>query len=273
MIPLPSLRETVERYEITARKNLGQNFLFDLNITNRIARCAGDLSDCTILEIGSGPGGLTRSLLDNGAKKIIAVERDSRCVNALNEIKNIVGDRLVIIEDDALKINERELLGGEKAKIVANLPYNIATELLFKWLDNIDLFQSLTLMFQKEVAERINGQVRSKAYGRLSIISQWLCTIRHEFDLSPQAFFPPPKVTSSVITLTPREKPLAQADKETLKMVCKATFGQRRKMLSSSLKQLTDNPKAVLAIAGIDPKCRPEELNIIQFCAIAGALK
>ncbi len=273
---LPSIGETVRAYGLVAKRNLGQNFLCDSNLLDRIARTAGSLKGNTVIEVGPGPGGLTRALLANGADKVVAIEKDKRCIEALSELQSAAGGRLEVVEADALKIDEAKFLPSpalQKIKIVANLPYNIATELLFKWLDKLHLFESLTLMFQKEVAERITAQPNSKSYGRLSVMSQWLCVCRKEFDIKPEAFLPPPKVTSSVVTLAPREQPLAPAKKELLEKICKTTFGQRRKMLKSSLKQLTDTPETALNLACVDPTMRPENLTIEQFCTLARAME
>lgn len=272
ILSLPTLQETVKKFGVRTKKSLGQNFLFDLNLTAKIAKSAGNLKDSTIIEIGPGPGGLTRALLLTEAKKIIVIEQDSRCISILKELQNIVGDRLEIIEGDALEIKEEEIL-KEKAKIIANLPYNIATELLFKWIDKIELFNSFTLMFQKEVADRITSLPGNKTYGRLSVMVQWLCETSRQFDISPEAFYPPPKVTSSVITITPRTEPLATAKKEILEKICKATFGQRRKTLRASLKQISDEPETLLNVACIEETLRPEQIDVKQFCALARAFE
>lgn len=268
---LPPLSDVLKKYGITPKKELGQNFLFDLNLTDRIVRSAGNLEDVTVIEIGPGPGGLTRSILHGGAKKVVAIDQDTRCMGALHDIAEASGGRLEVVHADALAINERELTTG-RTKIIANLPYNIATVLLFKWLETPELFESMTLMFQKEVADRIMAKPRTKAYGRLSVMTQWCCDVKDNFDISPKAFIPPPKVTSTVITITPRQMPVAEADKTTLENLCKAVFGQRRKTLRSSLKQLTPNPEELLQYAGILPEKRPEELGIEEFCALARAL-
>lgn len=268
---LPPLREIVKTYGIVAEKKLGQNFLFDLNLTDKIARSAGALDSCTVIEIGPGPGALTRSLLSAGAKKVVAVEMDTRALHALQDyLVPVSGGRLELVQGDALSIQETEIASGN-IKIIANLPYNIATTLLFKWLDNIQAFTSLTLMFQKEVAERIFAMPRTKAYGRVSVMAQWLCEIVPVMDIPPQAFNPPPKVTSSVITLVPRKAPLAPASKPVLEKLCKAVFGQRRKMLRKSLQQLTPQPESLLQVAGIKPERRPEELTVQEICALARA--
>lgn len=268
---LPPLREIVKTYGIVAEKKLGQNFLFDLNLTDKIARAAGALDNYTVIEIGPGPGALTRSLLSAGAKKVVAVEMDTRALLALQDyLVPASGGRLELVQGDAISIRETEIASGN-IKIIANLPYNIATTLLFKWLDNIQAFTSLTLMFQKEVAERILATPRTKAYGRVSVMAQWLCEIVPVMDIPPQAFNPPPKVTSSVITLVPRKEPLAPASKPILEKLCKAVFGQRRKMLRKSLQQLTPHPETILQVAGIKPERRPEELTVQELCALARA--
>ncbi len=266
---LPSLKEIVNHYQLNASKKLGQNFLFDMNITDKIVRAAGPLSDFMVVEIGPGPGGLTRSILNSKATKIIAIEKDERCVNALNDYLIPAADgRLEIIHDDALKGELYEPLDG-KIKIIANLPYNISTKLLFNWLACRNKFTSLTLMFQREVAYRIMAKPKTKDYGRLSVKTQWLCEIEHHFDIPPSAFYPPPKVTSSVITLTPRAKPLAQADESKLDQILRATFGLRRKTLKSSLKSICKDPALILKEANIAENCRPEELSVEQFCLLS----
>jgi 16S rRNA (adenine1518-N6/adenine1519-N6)-dimethyltransferase len=269
---LPSIKDVLKLYNLNADKKLGQNFLFDANLTDKIARCKGTLDGKTIIEIGPGPGLLTRSILNAGADKVIAIEKDERCINALNDYLVPHSDnRLQIINADALKTDLYDKV-DKKLTVIANLPYNISTELLFLWLDNISKFENLTLMFQKEVAMRIMAKPRTKDYGRLSIKAQLLCDIEHEFDIPPSAFFPPPKVTSTVITLTPRKAALAKVNMQTLDKVCKATFGQRRKTLRSSLKQIVSNPSDILKNVSIDDNKRPEELSIEEFCNLANEL-
>ncbi|HYM29839.1 MAG TPA: 16S rRNA (adenine(1518)-N(6)/adenine(1519)-N(6))-dimethyltransferase RsmA [Candidatus Cybelea sp.] len=268
---LPPLRDVIARFGLRADKRLGQNFLLDLNLTARIARAAGPLAGHVVLEIGPGPGGLTRALLDAGAERVIAVERDARCVVALGELANAYSGRLRVVEGDALQIDEAELVGREPARIVANLPYNIATVLLLKWLGDVRRFRSYTLMFQKEVAERLVAAPGTKAYGRLSVMTQWRCEARRLFDVPARAFTPSPKVTSSVVGLIPRETPLAPADAGTLERVVAAAFGQRRKMLRSALRTLGDDAEARLFAAGIAPTSRAEELDVAAFCALARA--
>jgi 16S rRNA (adenine1518-N6/adenine1519-N6)-dimethyltransferase len=268
---LPPLREVIAAHGIAARKSLGQNFLLDLNLTRRIARAAGLLDNTTVIEIGPGPGGLTRALLAESAHRVIAIERDPRCLAALATLADAYPNRLELIEADALTLDPATLCDLPR-KIVANLPYNIATALLLRWLNNIRAYETLTLMFQREVAERLSAAPRSSAYGRLSVITQWLCDPKILFDIPGRAFTPPPKVTSTVVQLTPRAAPLAEADKATLERVTAAAFGQRRKMLRASLRTLGVPSEDLLAAAGITPTARAEELSVEQFCAIARAL-
>ena len=271
---LPPLREVIARHGLTARKALGQRFLLDGNLTDRIARAAGDLTRTAVIEIGPGPGGLTRALLANGAREVVAIERDSRAVAALAELVTAAEGRLRLIEADALTMDVAALVAPPRA-VVANLPYNIATPLLTGWLAAIAVapatFTSLTLMFQKEVAERLAAPPASRAFGRLGVLAQWLCEVRALFDVPARAFTPPPKVTSTVVRLVPRPTPLA-ADAALLAEVTAAAFGQRRKMLRSSLKALSVDSAALLASTGIDGSARAEQLNVEQFCALARAL-
>ena len=269
---LPPLREVIARHGIAARKSLGQNFILDLNVTRRIARAAGPIDHAAAIEIGPGPGGLTRALLAEGARLVVAIERDPRCLAALGELAVHHPGRLVLVEGDALAIDPATLADAPR-KIVANLPYNIATALLLRWLDRIGQYESLTLMFQREVAERLVAPPRSPAYGRLSVLVQWLAEPRILFDLPPRAFVPPPKVTSSVVALTPRAIPLAPAAKPVLERVTAAAFGQRRKMLRSSLKTLGVPVEPLLAEAGIAPTARAEELSVAEFCALARGIE
>jgi 16S rRNA (adenine1518-N6/adenine1519-N6)-dimethyltransferase len=269
---LPPLREVIARHGIAARKSLGQNFILDLNLTRRIARAAGRLGGSTVIEIGPGPGGLTRALLAEGASRVVAIERDRRAIAALGELAAHYPGRLDLVEGDALAIDPATLTGPPR-KIVANLPYNIATALLLRWLDRIGDYESLTLMFQREVAERLTARPRQPAYGRLSVLVQWLTEPRILFDIPPSAFVPPPKVTSSVVSLVPRVEPLAPAPKPVLERVTAAAFGQRRKMLRSSLKSLGVPAEALLSAAGIPPTVRAEELSVVQFCALARTME
>ncbi len=268
---LPPLREVIARHRLRATKALGQNFLLDLNLTARIAAAAAPLAGITVLEIGPGPGGLTRALLAGDARRVVAIERDRRAVAALADLAAAYPGRLRVIEGDALEIDEAELLGGEPAKLVANLPYNIATALLIKWLHRPNLFQSYVLMFQKEVAERLVAAPGTKAYGRLSVVTQWQTEAKRLFDVPARAFTPSPKVTSSVVRLVPRPKPLFAADMRLLERVTAAAFGQRRKMLRQSLKALGP-AEVLLRAAGIDGTARGEDLAIADFCALARAL-
>ncbi len=269
---LPTIKEVITKYSINADKKLGQNFLFDLNLTDKIARSAGNLQGKTVIEIGPGPGGLTRSLLAMGAEKVIAIEKDYRCIAALNDyLAPAFPGRLEIIEDDAMKSDVYDKFTSN-TKIVANLPYNIATELLFIWLSKARNFESMTLMFQREVAMRIMAKPRTKDYGRVSVKAQWLCDVDHQFDIPPQAFYPPPKVTSTVITITPRKEPLVELSESKLDVLLRAAFNQRRKMLKVSLKQILDDPYTILDKAGIDGTRRPEELSVIELCNLAKCL-
>lgn len=270
MTTLPPLRDVLTAHGLTARKSLGQHFLLDLNLTGRIARAAGRLDLGTTIEIGPGPGGLTRALLDAGARQVVAIERDDRAIAIQNEIAAAYPGRLEIIADDALKVDAAEL-GQAPRRIVANLPYNISTVLLLNWLKRIDAFESLTLMFQKEVVDRLAATPRDPNYGRLSVITQWLCEVRPLFNVDKRAFTPPPAVMSTVVQLIPRPQPLAPARMETLEQVTAAAFGQRRKMLRSSLKALGP-AEELLAAAAIAPTARAEELSVEQFCALAGHL-
>jgi 16S rRNA (adenine1518-N6/adenine1519-N6)-dimethyltransferase len=274
---LPPLREVVATHGLAAKKNLGQNFLFDLNLTARIARAAGPLADATIIEIGPGPGGLTRALLAEGAKRVIAIERDARPLPALAEIAAHYPGRLDVIEGDALQSDLAALVGDQRpARICANLPYNIATALLTAWLEVPHwppVFDRFVLMFQKEVAERIVATPRERAdYGRLAVLANWRCTTRILFDVPAAAFTPPPKVTSSVVELVPRAAPLS-CDVDGLTTVTQAAFGQRRKMLRQSLKSLGVDPLDLLARAEIEPTKRAEEIDVAGFVTLANALK
>jgi len=269
---LPPLREVIAHYGIAARKSLGQNFILDLNLTRRIARAAGRLDDCTVVEIGPGPGGLTRALLAEGARRVVAIERDKRALAALGELAALYPGRLELVEGDALELDPAALSEPPR-KLVANLPYNIATALLLRWLDRIGAYESLTLMFQREVAERLTAGPREPAYGRLSVLVRWLAEPRILFDIPPSAFVPPPKVTSSLVSLIPRAAPLARASKPVLERVTAAAFGQRRKMLRSSLKSLGVPVEPLLLAAGIPPTARAEELSVREFCALARALQ
>lgn len=268
---LPPLRDVIARHGLAAKKSLGQNFLLDLNLTAKIARAAGRLDDVEVFEVGPGPGGLTRALLSAGARRVVAVERDERCLGALAEISAHWPGRLTVIDGDALQIDPRDHLKGP-TKIVANLPYNIGTELLVRWIGGDEwppFWRSATLMFQKEVAERIAARPETKAYGRLAVLAQWRSTVDIPFTVSPQAFSPPPKVTSAIVRLTPRPMPIAPADRATLERVTAAAFNQRRKMLRQSLKALGGDPRLHLDQAGINDTRRAETLRIEEFCALS----
>ena len=268
---LPPLREVIAQHNLSALKSLGQNFLLDLNLTSKIARQAGDLTQSDVLEIGPGPGGLTRGLLAEGARRVIAIEKDRRCIAALEDIQKAYPDRLKILEGDALSINPMEHLTGP-VKVVANLPYNVGTELLIRWLTPKrwpPFWTSLTLMFQKEVAERIVAPVASKAYGRLALLSQWRTDANIVMNLPPSAFTPPPKVSSAVVHLTALSAPRFEAEAAVLEKTVAKAFNQRRKMLRSSLKGFTLDLEEKLQAAGISPTLRAEQVSLEQFCALA----
>ncbi|MEM8869369.1 MAG: 16S rRNA (adenine(1518)-N(6)/adenine(1519)-N(6))-dimethyltransferase RsmA [Pseudomonadota bacterium] len=268
---LPPLREIIAKHQLRARKSLGQNFLLDLNLTRKIARHAGDLSAYDVLEVGPGPGGLTRALLAEGAVKVVAIERDARCIPALAEVSAAWPDRLTVIEGDALQVDLGHTI-RKPYRVVANLPYNVGTEMLVRWLSPEDWppdWASLTLMFQREVAERIVAVPGSKSYGRLSILSQWRSTPRIVMDLPPTAFTPPPKVSSAVVHFTALAKPRFTADRQVLERVVAAAFQQRRKMMRAALKAVVPDPVAVLTRAGIDPTARAETLDLSAFCTLA----
>jgi 16S rRNA (adenine1518-N6/adenine1519-N6)-dimethyltransferase len=270
---LPPLRDVIARHDLAAKKSLGQNFLLDLNLTRKIARAAGAQDGGTFYEVGPGPGGLTRGLLAEGAGKVIAVERDARCLPALAEIAAAYPGKLEIISHDAMETDEAALF-PQGARIAANLPYNVGTALLIKWLTSEawpPFWQSCTLMFQKEVAQRIVAKPGATHYGRLSVLAGWRATAKILFDVPARAFVPPPKITSSIVHLTPRPTPLAPCTLESLERLTAAAFNQRRKMLRQSLKLLAPDAEARIAAAGIDPTERPEELSIEQFAALARA--
>ena len=267
---LPPLREVIAHYGLAARRSLGQHFLLDLELTRRIARAAGDLSQGTTIEIGPGPGGLTRALLIEGAAKVIAIERDTRCIEALGPLVYASRQRLEVMNEDA-RTAELASMGDTPRRIVANLPYNIAMPLLMNWLDHANSYSHLILMFQREVADRIVARPGSRTYGRPSVMVQWHCTARRLFDVPARAFVPPPKIVSSVISLTPFETPPYPANREDLKAVTAAAFGQRRKMLRTALKRLPVDSATLLDRAGIDPTARAETLDIADFAALARA--
>ncbi len=268
---LPPLREVIATHQLSAKKSLGQNFLLDLNLTAKIARQAGKLAEADVLEIGPGPGGLTRGLLSEGARRVLAIEKDERCLPALQQIADAYDGRLQVINADALEFDPLEYL-TPPIKIAANLPYNVGTELLVRWLTPKEwppFWESLTLMFQKEVAERIVAKPGSKAYGRLAILAQWRSDARIVIDLPPQAFTPPPKVSSAVVHLTALPEPRYPADAAVLSRVVAAAFNQRRKMLRASLKGVAPNIEDHLAAAGIKPTDRAEQIGLEEFCALA----
>ena len=271
---LPPLRDVIETHGLNARKSLGQNFLLDLNLTSKIARQAGDVTECDVLEIGPGPGGLTRGLLSQGARRVLAIEKDARCLPALAEISDAYPDRLQIIEGDALEIDPLEYL-TPPIRVAANLPYNVGTELLVRWLTPKEwppYWQSLTLMFQLEVAHRITAAPGSKAYGRLAILAQWRADAHIVIQLPPSAFTPPPKVASAVVHLTALPEPRFPADTKVLSRVVAAAFGQRRKMLRASLKGVAPDIEDRLIAAGIKPTERAEQVPLEGFCALARAV-
>jgi len=277
--PLPPLRDVIARYDLAAKKSLGQNFLLDLNLTRKIARAAQP-QGAVIYEVGPGPGGLTRALLMEGAAKVIAVERDERCIPALEDIARAYPGRLQIVPADALALDEVKLFLAHRIatpiRIAANLPYNIASALLVKWLTQEKwppFWQSLTLMFQREVAERIAAKPGSNEYGRLSVLAQWRSKPKILFDVSPRAFTPPPKVTSSILQVEPLAEPVAPAGLDDLEAVTAAAFGHRRKMLRQSLKSLAPGTEDFIRAAGLDPTERAERLSIADFAALARQLR
>jgi 16S rRNA (adenine1518-N6/adenine1519-N6)-dimethyltransferase len=271
---LPPLREVVQTHGLMAKKSLGQNFLFDLNLTSRIARSAGSLEDATVIEVGPGPGGLTRAILAAGAKQVIAIERDARCLPALAQIAERYPGRLQVVEADALAFDPRPLVGQGPVRIIANLPYNVGTALLTGWLTGEDWppwWRSLTLMFQREVAERIVADENDpKDYGRLGVLCGWRTQARILFDVPPSAFVPPPKITSSVVHLTPRDTPLP-CRIGALEAMTRAAFGQRRKMLRQSLKSVMPDPGPIIAAAGLVETVRAEDVPVEGYVALANA--
>lgn len=264
---LPPLRDVIKQLGLGAKKSFGQHFLLDSNLTDRIARAAGDLSKKTVIEVGPGPGGLTRSLLAQSPGRLIAIERDHRCIDALQPLRHLYPDTFELIEADALKLGLDDL-GPEKKTIVSNLPYNVGTPLLINWLRQAPMIERMVLMFQSEVAERLAAQPGTPAYGRLSVLAQWLCDVKFLFQVDKKAFTPPPKVMSAVVSLEPRPAPLADVDMSALEKVTQAAFGQRRKMLRRSLRSLELDP----ARANIDPVRRAETLSVEEFCKLAALL-
>jgi 16S rRNA (adenine1518-N6/adenine1519-N6)-dimethyltransferase len=272
---LPPLREVIAAHGLVAKKQLGQNFLLDLNLTSKIARCAGDLSGCDVLEVGPGPGGLTRGLLAEGARHVVAVEMDPRAIPVLEEVAAVYPGRLTVLLGDALKLDVAAHLTGP-VKVVANLPYNVGTELLIRWLSPAiwpPFWDSLTLMFQKEVAERIVAKPGSDHYGRLALLAQWRADPKIVMTLPPEAFTPAPKVHSAVVHLKRLEKPRFPCDFAVLQRVTAMGFNQRRKMLRSSLKALGPGVEEMLLSVGIPPTARAEEIGLEQFCALARVVK
>ncbi len=268
--PLPPLREIIRTWELDADKRLGQHFLLDLNLTGRIARAAGDLTGVNIIEIGPGPGGLTRTILDCGAQQVIAIERDPRCVAALQSLAGVANGRLTVIEADALKVDLAALVPAPRA-VIANLPYNVASPLLIGWLKQASAFTNLTLMFQREVALRLVAIPRNKAYGRLSVMTQWLTEATLVFDVPAAAFTPPPKIVSSIVRLVPRDMGGGEPSFAAMERVVAAAFGQRRKMLRAALRSLVPDPLALLETAEIEPTARAEELDVAAFTRLARA--
>lgn len=273
---LPPLRDVIEAHELRAKKSLGQNFLLDLNVTRKIARFAGDLEKQTIIEVGPGPGGLTRALLLEGARRVVAVERDERCRPVLEDIAAHYPGRLDVHFGDAIEADWKTLIGETSGPvtIAANLPYGVASLLLVNWLETEPWppwFDRMVLMFQREVADRIVAAPNSKAYGRLSILSQWRCETRIVMNLPPEAFTPPPKVSSAVVEFIPRATPEPACSVKTLGQITQAAFGQRRKMLRASLKQLTPMPELLLKAADVDPQLRAEDLSVADFTRLAAA--
>jgi 16S rRNA (adenine1518-N6/adenine1519-N6)-dimethyltransferase len=271
---LPPLREVIATHDLRAKKSLGQNFLLDLNLTAKIARIAGDLSECDVLEIGPGPGGLTRGLLAEGARRVVAIEKDARCLPALAEIAAAYPDRLSVLNEDALAVDWAAHL-KPPIRIIANLPYNVGTELLIRWLIPPvwpPQWSSLTLMFQREVAERIVAREGSKAYGRLAVLAQWRCEARSALNLPPEAFTPPPKVSSAVVHLPALEAPKFPADQKVLERVVAKAFNQRRKMLRAALKGLCPDIEDRILAAGLRPTDRAETVSLEGFCALARAV-
>jgi 16S rRNA (adenine1518-N6/adenine1519-N6)-dimethyltransferase len=271
---LPPLKDVISKYEIRAKKSLGQNFLLDLNLTSKIARYAGNLKQSDVLEIGPGPGGLTRSLLNEGARQVVSIEKDNRCMAALEEIQSLFPGRLRLLQGDALSMNVTQYL-TDPIKIIANLPYNIGTELLVRWLNSKNwpsFWQSMTLMFQKEVANRIVAHPGSKAYGRLSVMSQWRCNTKIAFNIPATAFTPPPKVESAVVHFEALNEPKFPAEVDKLEFVVSKSFNQRRKMLRGALKGHFINVEEGLFSIGVLPTKRAENITVQEYCAMSQIL-
>ena len=274
MEKLPPLKDVISRHQLRAKKSLGQNFLLDLNLTSKIARYAGNLDQFDILEIGPGPGGLTRSLLHEGARKVVAIEKDNRCIEALEEIQATFPGRLKVLQGDALSTNASEHL-ADPVRIIANLPYNIGTELLVRWLTSKtwpSFWQSMTLMFQKEVANRIVASPGSKAYGRLSVMSQWRCDTKIAFNVPATAFTPPPKVESALVHFEALKEPKFPAEVEVLEFLVSKAFNQRRKMLRGALKGYFQNVEEGLLSIGVLPTKRAEDITVQEYCAMSKIL-
>jgi len=274
MEKLPPLKDVISKHKLSAKKSLGQNFLLDLNLTSKIARYAGNLEQSDVLEIGPGPGGLTRSLLNEGARKVVAIEKDTRCIAALEEVQTRFTGKLKIVEGDALSTEVRQYL-THPVQIIANLPYNIGTELLVRWLNSTtwpSFWQSMTLMFQKEVANRIVASPGSKAYGRLSVMAQWRCNTKIAFNIPATAFTPPPKVESSIVYFEALKEPRFPAEVNKLEFVVSKAFNQRRKMLRGALKGHFKNVEEGLLAIGVVPTKRAEDVTIQEFCLMAQIL-
>jgi 16S rRNA (adenine1518-N6/adenine1519-N6)-dimethyltransferase len=270
---LPTTSQAIKKYGLDAKKSLGQNFILDSNLTDKIARQAGSLEGFEILEIGGGPGGLTKSILKLNPKKLTVIEQDERCIAALEEIQTFYPDQLEIINGDALKFNIKEHFGDKKIKIIANLPYNIASVLLFKWLENIENIELMVLMFQKEVVQRIVAKTGDRHYGRMAVMVNFLCKSKRLFDISASSFTPAPKVTSSLALITPRENKLMDVDLKKLEKITAAAFSQRRKKVKAGLKSLVGNSEEFLNECGIDSNLRAEQLSLEQFGKLALGLK
>ena len=268
MPKLPPMQEIVTRYGLDPRRSMGQHFIFDATVTEHIAEAAGNLKDAMVYEVGPGPGGLTRALLETGLRKLVAIENDSRCAAALEELGRSYPGHLRVVLANAIDVDENRYM-PQGSHIVANLPYNIATLLLLKWLRMVGRFSSMTLMFQKEVAERLVAEPSTKDYGRLSVMTQWACETTMLFDVAPDVFIPPPKVTSTLVSLIPRAEPMAPARRDRLEKVVASGFGQRRKMLRTALKTLGVDTGELLKMSDIDPEKRAEELDVAQFCTLA----